>query len=167
MMSDTNNKILIYTDGSALGNPGPGGYGIIIKTHDGKLKKTFSKGFKLTTNNRMELMAIIDALKKIKDKKLPVEIYSDAKYVVDAIKQGWINKWRANRFAKTKNPDLWLEFLKASDGIDYKIFWVKGHNNHAENEECDRLAVKAAKNNPENIDTGYQQSINGKGDTLF
>ena len=166
-MNAFSNKILIYTDGAALGNPGPGGYGIVMKTADGKLKKTFSKGFKLTTNNRMELLAVIDALKKIKDKSIPVEIYSDSKYVVDAINQGWINKWRANRFAKAKNPDLWHEFFKVSEGIDYQIFWVKGHNNHPENEECDRLATTAAKKNPEHIDTGYEQIINQKGDELF
>ena len=166
-MNSPKNKILIYTDGSAIGNPGPGGYGIVMKTADGKLKKTFSKGFKRTTNNRMELMAVIDALKKIKDKSLPVEIYSDSKYVVEAIKNGWVNKWRAKRFAKAKNPDLWLEFLKASEGIDYKIFWVKGHNNHPENEECDRLAVKAAQNNPQYTDTGYEESTGSKDNTLF
>ncbi len=165
-MSDSN-KILIYTDGSALGNPGPGGYGIVMKTADGKLEKKFSKGFKLTTNNRMELMAVIDALKKIKDKSLPVEIYSDSKYVVDAIRQGWIHKWKANRFAKAKNPDLWREFLKISDGINYQIFWVKGHNNHPENEICDKLAVTAAKKEPVHEDTGYEQILKNKDNKLF
>lgn len=112
-------------------------------------------------------MALIEAFKKIKNKSLPVEIYSDSKYVVDAIKNGWINKWQSNRFAKTKNPDLWLEFLKASKGIDYKIHWIKGHNNHPENEECDRLAIKATQTNPQYIDTGYELSSNNKNDTLF
>ncbi len=166
-MNTPKNKILIYTDGSALGNPGPGGYGIVMKTSDGKLKKTFSKGFKLTTNNRMELLAVIDALKKIKDKSMPVEIYTDSKYVVDAINQGWLNKWQAKQFAKAKNPDLWREFLNVSKDFNFQIFWVKGHNNHSENEECDRLAVTAANNNPIHTDTGYEQSIYNKGDELF
>ncbi len=165
-MSDIN-KILIYTDGSALGNPGPGGYGIIMKTTDGKLQKNFSKGFKRTTNNRMELMAVIDALKKIKDKNLPVEIYSDSKYVVDAIRQGLVHKWKANRFAKTKNPDLWHALLKVSEDVDYQIFWIKGHNNHTENEICDRLAVTAAKKEPVHEDTGYEQILKNKDNKLF
>ncbi len=153
-------KILIYTDGSALGNPGPGGYGIIMKTADGQLEKEFSKGYKLTTNNRMELMAIIDALKKIKNKDWPVEIYTDSKYVVDAINQKWLNKWRAQRFAKTKNPDLWQEFLKTAEGLNIKVYWVKGHNNHPENERCDKLAVKAAKDKPVHTDEGYENAQN-------
>ncbi len=157
-MADTNNKILIYTDGSALGNPGPGGYGIIMKSGDGRLEKSFSKGFRLTTNNRMELMAIIDALKKIKNKNLPVEIYTDSKYVVDAINQRWLNKWRAQRFAKTKNPDLWQAYLKTAKDLDIKLFWVKGHNNHPENERCDQLAVKAAKEQATHIDEAYEKT---------
>lgn len=163
---DQTPKILIYTDGSALGNPGPGGYGIVMKTNDGKFEKRFSKGFRLTTNNRMELLAVIDALKKLRQKDIPVEIYSDSKYVVDAINQKWLNKWRIQRFAKTKNPDLWKEFLKISQDIPYKMFWVKGHNNHPENEICDKLAVKAAKENATNIDIGYEKSQE-KPDTLF
>ncbi len=163
---DQTPKILIYTDGSALGNPGPGGYGIVMKTNDGKFEKRFSKGFRLTTNNRMELLAVIDALKKLRQKDIPVEIYSDSKYVVDAINQKWLNKWRIQRFAKTKNPDLWKAFLEKSKDIPYNIFWVKGHNNHPENEICDKLAVKAAKENATNIDIGYEKSQE-KPDTLF
>ena len=159
-------KILIYTDGSALNNPGPGGYGIILKTADGKYEKEFSEGFRLTTNNRMELKAIIEALKKIKNKNLPVEIYTDSKYVVDAINHKWINKWKANRFAKAKNKDLWMEFARISEPFDFKIFWIKGHNNHPENERCDKLAVQAAKGNRLHIDKGYEDSQN-QGDTLF
>ncbi len=157
------NKILIYTDGSSLGNPGPGGYGIVMKTSDGKLEKRFSQGYKKTTNNRMELMAVIEALKKIKDKKMPVEIYSDSKYVVDAINQKWINKWIKNGFAKTKNPDLWKEFLRVSKDFDYNIYWVKGHNNHLENEICDQLAVKAAKSDQLLPDQGFEEMENPPG----
>ncbi|HFS67337.1 MAG TPA: ribonuclease HI [Flavobacteriia bacterium] len=155
------NKILIYTDGSALGNPGPGGYGIVMKTSDGQLEKTFSKGFRLTTNNRMELLAIIDALKKIKDKTIPIEVYTDSKYVVDAVNKKWLNKWRSKGFAKTKNPDLWKDFLNTIKGLDISFHWVKGHNNHPENEQCDQLAVKAAKDAPVNIDKAYEASVNG------
>ncbi len=151
-------KILIYTDGSALGNPGPGGYGIILKTDDGQYKKEFSQGYRLTTNNRMELKAVIEALKKIKNKTIPIEIYTDSKYVVDAINQKWINKWQAQRFDKTKNPDLWKEFVKAGNGLNYKIFWVKGHNNHPENERCDQLAVQAANSDKLLIDEGYENN---------
>jgi len=151
-------KILIYTDGSALGNPGPGGYGIVMKTSDGSLEKEFSQGFKLTTNNRMELLAIIEALKKIKQKYVPVEIYTDSKYVVDAINKKWLNKWQAQRFAKTKNPDLWKEFLKVTKDLDINVFWVKGHNNHPENERCDRLAVNAAKSKQLAVDEEYEKS---------
>ena len=151
-------KILIYTDGSALGNPGPGGYGIVMKTSDGKFDKEFSKGFRLTTNNRMELMAVIDALKKIKNADMPIEIYSDSKYVVDSINHKWINRWKSTGYRKVKNPDLWRDFIKTAEGLNYRVFWVKGHNNHPENERCDRLAVKAAKENPSNVDEGYEKS---------
>ncbi len=156
-------KILIYTDGSSIGNPGPGGYGIVMKTDDGKLEKRFSQGFKRTTNNRMELMAVIEALKKIKNKNIPVEIYSDSKYVVDAINQNWIQKWIKNGFAKTKNPDLWKEFLKISKGLNYTMHWVKGHNNHPENEICDKLAVKAAKSDKLIPDKGFEEIENPPG----
>jgi ribonuclease HI len=159
-------KILIYTDGSAINNPGPGGYGIILKTSDGKLEKEFSEGFRLTTNNRMELKAIIEALKKIKNKDLPVEIYTDSKYVVDAINHKWINKWKAQRFAKAKNSDLWLEFSRVSEPFNYKIFWIKGHNNHPENERCDKLAVTAAKSKDLKIDSGYE-NIQNQDSKLF
>ena len=165
-MSKNNPKILIYTDGSSLGNPGPGGYGIVMKTSDGSLEKKFSKGFKKTTNNRMELLAVIDALKKIKDNNIPIEIYSDSKYVVDAINKGWLNKWVSERFRKTKNPDLWKEFLRVSKNLDYTIHWIKGHNKHPENELCDKLAVQAAKSKNLNRDKGFEGDNNGI-QTLF
>jgi ribonuclease HI len=161
-----NEKILIYTDGSAIGNPGPGGYGIVMKMSNSGFEKQFSKGFRLTTNNRMELLAVIDALKKIKNKTLPIEIYSDSKYVVDAINLRRINKWVQNRFAKIKNPDLWKEYVKVSKGLDIHFFWVKGHNNHPENEICDKLAVSAAKGKKLFIDEVYEQTQNPS-DTLF
>jgi ribonuclease HI len=166
-MNKQSNKILIYTDGSSLGNPGPGGYGIVMKTSEGQYEKHFSKGFKKTTNNRMELMAVIEALKKINDKSLPVEIYSDSKYVVDAINKNWLQKWQKERFAKTKNPDLWKEFLEISKGLDFSIHWVKGHNNHHENEICDKLAVKAAKGKNLIPDKGFEKSQEDTPPSLF
>ncbi len=165
-MMKKSNKILIYTDGSSLGNPGPGGYGIVMKTADGTLEKHFSQGFKRTTNNRMELMAVIEALKKIKNKTLPVEIYSDSKYVVDAINKSWLNKWKKEYFAKTKNPDLWKEFLQVSKDMNFSMHWVKGHNNHKENEICDKLAVKAAKSKNLLSDKGFEE-IENPPDLLF
>ncbi len=156
-------KILIYTDGAATGNPGPGGYGIVMKTSDGQLEKHFSKGFRHTTNNRMELLAVIDALKKIKDKNLPVEIYSDSRYVVDAINKKWIQKWVRERFKKTKNPDLWKEFLKVSKDLDFSIHWIKGHNDHIENEICDKLAVKASKSDNLEVDEFFENANNNSG----
>jgi len=165
-LTDNQTKILIYTDGSALGNPGPGGYGIVMKTSDGKFEKHFNEGFRLTTNNRMELLAVIEALKKIKQKDMPVEVYSDSKYVVDAVNLRWLNKWRAKRFAKIKNPDLWKAYLDAAKDLDVKMFWVKGHNNHTENEICDKLAVQAAHGKNLKIDEGYEKSQE-KPDTLF
>ncbi len=156
-------KILIYTDGSSLGNPGPGGYGIVMKTSGSDYEKHFSQGFKRTTNNRMELMAVIEALKKIKNKSLPVEIYTDSKYVVDAINNGWLQKWKNQNFIKTKNPDLWKEFLKVSKDFDYSIHWIKGHNNHPENEICDKLAVKAAKSTDLIPDKGFEDKENPPG----
>jgi len=157
------NKILIYTDGSSLGNPGPGGYGIVMKTPDGKLEKHFSQGFKRTTNNRMELKAVIEALKKIKDKNAAIEIFSDSKYVVDSINKKWLNKWKNQNFAKTKNPDLWKDFLNVSKDLDLSIHWVKGHNNHKENEICDKLAVKAAKSEKQISDRGFEEMENPPG----
>ncbi len=151
-------SILIYTDGAAKGNPGPGGYGIVMKTSDGKFEKRFSKGFRLTTNNRMELLAVIDALKKIKDKHLKIEIYSDSKYVVDAVNKDWISKWVRQYFAKTKNPDLWKEYIKTAKNLDISIHWIKGHNNHPENEICDKLAVKASNGKNLEIDAAYEKS---------
>jgi len=163
-MNQAEKKILIYTDGSAINNPGPGGYGIIMKTSDGSLEKEFSQGYRLTTNNRMELLAVIEALKKIKNKNVPVEVYTDSKYVVDAYNQKWLNKWKAQRFAKTKNPDLWMEFDRLAKDLDLKIYWVKGHNNHPENERCDKLAVQADQSDDLLPDTGYEHiKENNKG----
>ena len=150
-----NMKIEIYTDGAAQGNPGNGGYGIVLRF--GGKEKELSKGYRLTTNNRMELLAVIIALEQLKTNKHPVEIYSDSKYVIDAIEKGWVFQWRANNFKKKKNPDLWRRYLPLHEKYKPKFFWVKGHSGHPENERCDRLAVEAAEGNDLAVDEFFEQ----------
>jgi ribonuclease HI len=148
------NEVVIYTDGAASGNPGPGGYGVVMlyKGHE----KTIAEGFKRTTNNRMELLAVIVALEAMKSNNLPIRIYSDSKYVVDAIEQGWLNNWEKKGFKKTKNPDLWVRFLKIYRNFnDIRFNWVKGHANDALNNRADKLAVDASKSSNLKIDEGY------------
>lgn len=152
--------IEVFTDGSSLGNPGKGGYGIIMKLKGTSYIKKISEGFRLTTNNRMELLAVIVALEKIKKEHQQVVICSDSKYVVDAVKNGWIYGWEKKRFEKVKNPDLWMRFLKTYRNHQVRFEWVKGHAGHPENEECDRLAVNAAKSENLSIDVGYENYTN-------
>ncbi len=152
-----NSRIDIYTDGSSRGNPGPGGYGIIMVS--GPHMKEFSQGFRKTTNNRMELMAVIVALKQIKNPGHEVVIYSDSKYVVDAIEKKWIKGWVKKAWKDVKNPDLWKEYLKVSEQQHIRFVWVRGHNGHPMNERCDVLAVEAAMGRGQLIDTGYEESI--------
>ncbi len=139
-------KVIIYTDGGCKNNPGPGGYGVVLK--NAKKRKELSGGFRLTTNNRMELMACIVGLKALK-RKLSVVLYSDSKYVVDGINKGWAKRWKANGWMRNKNDkaenaDLWEQLLELCDKHDVTFKWVKGHAGIPENERCDRLAVKAA-----------------------
>ncbi|WP_343637488.1 ribonuclease HI [Fluviicola sp.] len=134
--------IEIYTDGSARGNPGPGGYGIILKYKQSV--KEISQGYRLTTNNRMELLAVVVALESLKTNTIPVRIYSDSKYVIDAIDKGWVYGWQKKGFVKKKNKDLWLRYLSVAKSFKIQFIWVKGHNGHPENERCDVLAVEAA-----------------------
>lgn len=150
-------KIVVYTDGSALGNPGPGGFGIVMKY--GKHRKEMSGGFRKTTNNRMELLSIIIALESIKWDNMEVDIYSDSKYVVDAVEKGWIYNWAAKRFKKKKNPDLWLRFMDVYPKHHIKLHWVKGHSGIIDNERCDRLAVQAANQANLEVDTFYEKTI--------
>ena len=138
-------EIHIYTDGSALGNPGPGGYGIIIEWVGKGYIKEFSRGFKYTTNNRMELWAVIDALEKLKKKPMDVLVISDSKYVIEAVDKKWVFGWQKKNFKGKKNPDLWKRFLKIYPQHNVQFQWVKGHNDHPQNERCDQLAVTAAK----------------------
>ena len=156
-------KIHIYTDGACSGNPGPGGYGIVMEWVGKPYKKELSEGYIKTTNNRMELLAVIVALEQLKFDDLDITIFSDSKYVTDAVNQDWINTWKRRRFSNVKNPDLWRRFIKLYDVYKPKLVWIKGHNNHPQNERCDRLAVLASQKKDKLIDEGFEQ-IN---DALF
>jgi ribonuclease HI len=147
--------IYIYTDGSSRGNPGKGGFGVVMKS--GTHKKEISQGYKFTTNNRMELLAAIVGLEAIKVPKSDVIITSDSKYVVDAIEKKWIYGWIKKNFKDVKNDDLWKRFLKVYFNHNVKLKWIKGHNSHPENERCDFLATQAADGNDLLIDTFYEQ----------
>lgn len=150
-------EIIIYTDGAAKGNPGPGGYGAVLMF--GEKRKELSKGFRLTTNNRMELLAVIDALKTLKTNKYPVIIYSDSKYVVDAVTKGWLRKWQLKGFKNKANVDLWREYIKVAKKFKIEFRWVKGHAGYEENERCDQLAVFAAERDNLSRDIGYEEII--------
>lgn len=151
-------KIVVYTDGSSRGNPGPGGYGIVLKS--GKNRKELSQGFTKTTNNRMELLGVIVALESIKGEGHEITIFSDSKYVVDAIEKKWVFGWEKKGFKDKKNPDLWKRFLKAYPKNQVKFQWVKGHANIPENEICDKLAFKAATEGPFLEDVGFGENEN-------
>lgn len=146
-------EITIYTDGAARGNPGPGGYGAILMS--GHLKKELSAGFRLTTNNRMELMAVIVALEALKIEGSVVTILTDSRYVADAVTKGWVFTWVNKRFKGKKNPDLWLRFLEVYKKHRVKFVWLKGHNDNPFNERCDELAVEASRKPGLPADTGY------------
>ncbi|MDB0042623.1 ribonuclease HI [Flavobacteriaceae bacterium] len=157
----SNNDVIIYTDGSSRGNPGPGGYGIVMEDCKTGFSKQYSKGFQNTTNNRMELLAVIDALKKLKKTKLKITVFTDSKYVVDSVEKKWVFKWKTTRFKNKKNVDLWLDFLKLQELNNISFKWIKGHNNHPQNEICDKLAFNASENKTLFIDQGYEnQNLN-------
>lgn len=139
-------QILLYTDGSSRGNPGPGGYGVILHLNNTKHYKELSQGYRLTTNNRMELLAVIVGLEALTKENLSVLVVSDSKYVVDSVTKGWVFGWEKKGFSGKKNPDLWIRFLKVYRKHQVKFQWIKGHNNHPMNERCDQLAVAAALN---------------------
>ncbi|UTW64657.1 ribonuclease HI [bacterium SCSIO 12741] len=147
-------QIIIYTDGAAKGNPGPGGYGAVLLS--GVHRKELSAGFRRTTNNRMELLAVIVALKELKGYGHEVTVFSDSKYVVDAVEKGWLQNWRRKGFKDKKNVDLWLKFLEVYPKHNVRFVWVKGHANIKENERCDQLAVKAAEGENLPPDTGFE-----------
>lgn len=146
--------IELYTDGAASGNPGPGGYGIVLlyKNH----RKELSQGYQLTTNNRMELLAVIVGLESLSNKNLKVKIYCDSKYVVDAINQKWVFGWRLKGYKNKANADLWERFLKIYNQKQHVFIWVKGHASNVENNRCDELAVAAYKQSSLLKDLGYE-----------
>lgn len=148
------NTIEIYTDGACSGNPGPGGYGIVMKYKD--QRKEFSEGFKLTTNNRMELLSVILGLEKIKKMGCEVIVYSDSKYVLDSINLGWVYNWQKKGFKDKANVDLWKRFLLIDKKHAVKFVWVKGHASNKENNRCDELAVAASKSKSLLVDEGYE-----------
>ena len=152
-------EIIMYTDGASRGNPGPGGYGVILMS--GNRRKELSQGYKRTTNNRMELMGVIAGLEALKKPKQHVTVYTDSQYIVKAIKEGWLNKWMATNFAKgKKNKDLWVRFYNLYQQHQVKIVWVKGHAENALNNRCDELATSAADSNDLLIDEGYEMDPN-------
>lgn len=162
-------EVTIYTDGACIGNPGPGGYGVVL-LYDGN-RKEMSGGFRLTTNNRMEIFAAIVGLESLKS-RCRVKLYSDSQYLVNAMMQGWAERWRANGWKRNKkeraiNPDLWERMLDVCEKHDVEFIWVKGHAGIKENERCDRLSWDAA--NQENLppDSGYEQKETPRAATLF
>lgn len=149
--------IQIYTDGSSRGNPGPGGYGTILMW--GKHRKELSQGYRRTTNNRMELLAVIAGLETIKKNDLPITVYSDSQYVVNSVEKGWLKTWIKTDFAGgKKNKDLWKKYHELAKNLSIKFVWVKGHANNPHNNRCDVLATEAADGKGLLVDTGYKES---------
>jgi ribonuclease HI len=158
-------EITIYTDGAARGNPGPGGYGVVLKHRD--KRKELSQGYRLTTNNRMELLAVIVALESLKIENSIVTIYTDSRYVADAVENGWVFQWEAKNFKKKKNPDLWRRFLAVYPKHEVKFIWIKGHAEIPENERCDRLAVEASASKNLLVDEVYESEMKDDQGILF
>ncbi len=147
----------MYTDGACSGNPGPGGYGTVLIS--GKHRKNLAEGYNLTTNNRMELLAVIVGLEALKEAACEVTIYSDSKYVVDSVEKKWVLAWEKKRFKDKKNPDLWMRFLKIYRKHQVKFIWVKGHADIPGNELADKLAVVASQKPNLPDDIGYKASL--------
>ena len=150
-------EVHIYTDGAAKGNPGPGGYGVVMELVGTLHKKEFYEGFRHTTNNRMELLGVIVGLEKLKNPNMKVLVISDSKYVVDSVMKQWVFGWEKKGFVGKKNPDLWKRFLiiYRKHQVDFK--WIKGHNNHIQNERCDELAVMASMQKILSVDAFYEK----------
>jgi len=159
--------IHIFTDGSSLGNPGPGGYAIVLKY--GNKQKICSEGYAKTTNNRMELMAVIESLKLLNEyaQNKEIIIHTDSKYVINAIEKKWVFGWAKKNFKDKANEDLWREFLRLHSSYTLKFQWIKGHSGHPENELCDKLAKKAAKAKTLKTDRGYLASQLPQTNTLL
>lgn len=158
------NVIRIYTDGAASGNPGPGGFGIVLLF--GNKKKELSHGFRLTTNNRMELLAVIVALEALKSEAYPVEVYTDSKYVTEAVNQGWVFAWEKKQFHNKANVDLWMRFLPMYRKHKPKFIWIKGHADNLYNNRCDELAVAAYKKADLSIDNAFERMKETKSNGL-
>ena len=152
--------ITIYTDGASRGNPGPGGYGVVLMS--GPYRREIAEGFRKTTNNRMELLAVIVGLEALKRPGMNVTIYSDSRYVVDSVEKGWVWGWLRKGFSGKKNPDLWRRFLDIYRQHTVKFIWIKGHNDTPENERCDRMAVAAALDKDKlKVDEGFENEAAG------
>lgn len=150
-------SLVIYTDGASRGNPGRGGYGAILQW--GTVRKELAQGYKLTTNNRMELLAVIAALEALTREGLDIVIYSDSKYVVDSVEKGWVFGWEKKGYLGKKNADLWTRFLRQYRKHRIKFVWVKGHADNPYNNRCDQLATQAADGNNLISDIGYEQEF--------
>jgi ribonuclease HI len=148
--------ITIFTDGSARGNPGPGGYGIVLIS--GNHRKEISEGYRRTTNNRMELLSVIVALEQLKNPGSNVIIHSDSKYVVDSVEKKWVFGWEKKNFSGKKNADLWMRFLLVFKKHNVRFSWVKGHAENVENNRCDELAVQASFGSQLKVDSWYEQN---------
>src|ERR1019366_837201 len=157
--------ISIYTDGASRGNPGPGGYGAVMLY--GAHRKELSEGFRLTTNNRMELLSVIAALEALKNDDSAVTIYSDSKYVVDSVEKKWVFTWEKKYFKDKKNSDLWIRFLNVYRKHKVKFVWVKGHGSNKENNRCDELGVSAAQTAYLKVDYGYEKEIQKENSKLL
>jgi ribonuclease HI len=151
--------IHLYTDGACSGNPGRGGFGLILEWN-GHVKE-YSEGFRLTTNNRMELLSVITGLEMIRTPGSEITVWSDSKYVVDAVEKKWVFNWEKKGFSGKKNPDLWIRFLRIFRQHKVRFRWIRGHNEHPQNERCDALAVAAAREPHLKIDAGFEQSKSG------
>ncbi|MEO6548451.1 MAG: ribonuclease HI [Ferruginibacter sp.] len=151
-------NIQLYTDGASRGNPGPGGYGAILIW--GNHNKELSRGFRLTTNNRMELLAVIAGLEAIKKNQIPVTVFSDSQYIVNTVEKGWLKTWIKTDFkGGKKNKDLWKHYHELAKGFDIKFVWVRGHADNPHNNRCDKLATEAADGKNLDVDIGYEQSL--------
>jgi len=165
-MSATAYPLIVYTDGASRGNPGPGGYGVVMMWGD--KRKELSAGYRLTTNNRMELLAVISALEAIKKSNIALTIYTDSQYVVKAVELKWLNKWIKTDFkGGKKNKDLWLRFSKLAESFSIKFKWVKGHADNQYNNRCDELATMAADKKDLLIDEVYEKEIANKNNLLL
>ena len=158
MATSSNKELVIYTDGASRGNPGPGGYGAILQW--GNSRKELSAGYRRTTNNRMELMAVIEGLKALKTADIPVTIYSDSQYVVNAVTKGWLNNWVRTEFkGGKKNKDLWMQYYQLAKKFQIRFVWVKGHADNPYNNRCDELATMAADGKLLAEDAGFEGAV--------